>query len=124
MRVLIADDEILIVELLSLILSNYSVVSARNGKEAVEKYREFKPDLVLMDIMMPLMNGIEATKEILHLDPEAKILAVTASAEIQTREILDSGVSGILEKPFSPEQLIDAVETFRNKHRIRYARPN
>lgn len=115
MRVLIADDEILIVELLSLILSNYAVVSARNGKEAIEKYIEFKPDLVLMDIMMPLMNGIEATKEILQIDPHAKILAVTASAEVKTKEILDSGVSGILEKPFTPEQLLDTIESFRNK---------
>ena len=69
-RLLIADDDDVLRDLLGMDLSKeFEVIEARNGKEAVEKYVELKPDVVLMDIVMPEMDGVQATKEILKIDP-------------------------------------------------------
>jgi CheY-like chemotaxis protein len=76
-KILIVDDDLAVLEVLSLMLKDdYEVITATNGKEAIDKYRKFKPDLVLMDVVMPEMDGIRATKEILKIDPNAKIIAI------------------------------------------------
>jgi YesN/AraC family two-component response regulator len=67
-------------EILKIMLRDYKIIEASNGKEAVELYKKEKPDLVLMDIMMPVMSGIDAVKEIKKIDPNAKIVAITAYA--------------------------------------------
>ena len=112
MRILVTDDEVLLIELTRLMLSDYDIITATNGIEAVERYKEYTPDMVLMDIRMPLMDGIEATKEIMKIDPNAKILAVTACARIRAKEILDAGVLEIIEKPFDLQYLIDTIEKY------------
>ncbi len=109
-RILIVDDEPAIREVMKLILKNYEIVEASNGVEAVEKCEKKKPDLILMDIMMPRMNGIEATKTILEKFPDAKIVAVTAYATHKGKEMLEAGALEILEKPFGRRKLEELVE--------------
>jgi len=109
-RILIVDDEPAIREVMRLILKNYEVVEAANGLEALKKYKEYMPDLILMDIMMPRMNGIEATKAILESFPDAKIVAVTAYATHKGEEMLEAGAIDILEKPFGRKKLEGLVE--------------
>lgn len=111
MKILIVDDETLILELLKIMLSDYNVIGAVNGREAVEKYKESKPDIVFMDIMMPVMDGIEATKEILKIDSEAKVIAVTAYAKTKGKEMLEAGALDIIEKPFDPEDVKNIIKS-------------
>ena len=109
---MVVDDERIIIELLEDMLPSHKVVSATDGREAIEKYRELKPDMVLMDIRMPLADGIEATKEILKMDPNAKILAVTAYAHSMRKQIMEAGVLEIIEKPFSRQLLDDKIKEY------------
>jgi CheY-like chemotaxis protein len=115
MRVLIVEDDITLLEVIKLMLSDYEVILAANGREAVEKYRIYKPDIVLMDIVMPDMSGIEATKEILKMDPNAKILAITAFAVHKGKEMLEAGALEIIEKPFRRKELIERIEKYRER---------
>ena len=112
MKILIADDERDIIEILEFMLSEYEIISAKNGKEAVEKYKQFKPDVVLMDIVMPLMDGIEATREILKIDSGAKVLAQTAYANTKGKDILEAGALDVIEKPFDFKKLQDTIKKY------------
>lgn len=106
-RLLLAEDEQDLLTIYRMMLGDsYEVVEAQNGREAVELWQRFRPDLVLMDIQMPIMSGDAAIKEILGADPNAKILAVTAYR--YTREEL--GVP-VLSKGFGPSEFIAAVES-------------
>jgi len=92
--------------------SGFDVIGiAKNGKEAVEMYKNFpiKPDIIIMDHRMPIKNGIEASKEILSINSEAKI--IFASADTTIKEIAESiGVLCFKSKPFSNERLIQNIE--------------
>ncbi|MCS7130737.1 MAG: response regulator [Archaeoglobaceae archaeon] len=111
--VLIVEDDSAVLEVLETMLSErYKVITATNGKEAVNNYRMFKPDIVLMDIMMPVMDGIEATKEIKSKYPNAKIIGVTAFASQKGKEILEAGALEIIEKPFTKKKLIETIEKY------------
>ena len=84
---------------------------ARNGAEAVTKYTQLKPDLVTMDITMKEKDGLEAARDILAADPNARIVMVTALG--QEKILLDSiavGVRDFVVKPFTPERIISAVQ--------------
>ncbi len=113
-RVLIVDDSrylrLMIAEILKKI--GHSVCAeAENGDEAVAKYREHKPDLVTMDVVMPKKNGLQAIKEIMVMDPKAIIIIVTALGhEPLIRQGLNLGVKDFVIKPFTNEQLIQAVD--------------
>ncbi len=112
--VLIVDDETAIRELVSIMLSGrYRIVTARNGREAIEKFKVFKPDYVIMDVMMPLMNGIEAIKEMKNLNENVKIIALTAYAEKKREELIDAGVYEVISKPFRRRDLIHALQKNR-----------
>ncbi len=115
-RVLIADDHQLFREgLINLISSapDFEVVAeAKNGKEAVEKALEHIPDVVLIDIGMPVMNGTEATKLIKKKNPEIRIIAVSMHSDRQfVKGILEAGADGYLLKNCTYRQLIDAIES-------------
>jgi len=114
--ILIAEDEASNTLLLKVMLAklNLTIVDAKNGMEAVEICQSNKHvDLVLMDIKMPVMNGIEATKHIRALLPDLPIIAQTAYASAQDRiEIMASGCSDFISKPINQELLISMV----NKH--------
>ena len=113
-RVLIVDDAAFMRMMLKDILAkaSYEVVGeAANGKEAVESYKETKPDLVTMDITMPEMDGITAVKEIKKIDPQAKIIMVSAMG--QQAMVIDAIQSGALDfvvKPFQAPRVLEAVE--------------
>ncbi|AFK22137.1 response regulator [Pyrococcus sp. ST04] len=112
-RILIVDDAAFMRMLLKKILTQagHQVVGeASNGKEAVEKYKQLKPDLVTMDIVMPEMDGITAVKEIMKIDPNAKIIMITAvGQEAKVMEALKSGAKGYIVKPFQAQKVIEEV---------------
>ena len=113
-RVLVVDDSVFMRDIIKDIFAagGFSVVGeAGNGVEAVEKYKELKPDLVTMDITMKVKDGLEAAREILAGDPDARIIMVTALG--QEKMLLDSialGVRDFVVKPFTRERIISAVQ--------------
>ena len=117
------DDAAIVRKTLGEVLTtnNYEVVGeAENGKIAVRKYKELRPDLVIMDITMPEMNGIEATREIKKIDPKAKILICSVLG--QKRMVIDSFVAGatdFLVKPFRRDSVLEKVGEFVEKKGIR-----
>src|SRR3954469_24440399 len=113
-RVLIADDQVMVREGFSVLLNampDIEVVGeAVNGREAVERVRELAPDVVLMDIRMPELNGIEATREIVAADGAAKVLVLTTfDLDEYVYQALRAGASGFLLKDASARQLADGV---------------
>lgn len=114
MKILIVEDDEGMVELLAKILNNHELVIANDGKEAIDKFSKERPDLVLMDIELPRMNGVSATKEIRKIDPNAKIIAVTAFAVQRGREILREGALDVIVKPFKVKELLDKIERVVN----------
>ncbi|MER5603963.1 response regulator transcription factor [Streptomyces sp. NPDC002265] len=113
-RVLVADDQMMVREGFSVLLNampDIEVVGeAVNGREAVERVRELAPDVVLMDIRMPEMNGIEATREIVASDGTAKVLVLTTfDLDEYVYQALRAGASGFLLKDASARQLADGV---------------
>ncbi|MEU2909466.1 response regulator [Streptomyces massasporeus] len=113
-RVLIADDQMMVREGFSVLLNampDIEVVGeAVNGREAVVKVRELAPDVVLMDIRMPELNGIEATREIVAADGAAKVLVLTTfDLDEYVYQALRAGASGFLLKDASARQLADGV---------------
>lgn len=103
-RVLIVDDISFVRKSLKQILTSlgYEVVGeAANGREAVELYEQSRPDLVTMDLAMPVMNGIEATKKIIEIDPAANIVILTAlTQEHLVSEAIMAGAKDYILKPF------------------------
>jgi two-component system chemotaxis response regulator CheY len=82
-----------------------------NGNEAVEKYKELKPDLVTMDIIMPEMNGIEAVKAIIAIDPNARILMCSAMGQqAMVIEAIQAGARDFVIKPFQPARVLEAID--------------
>ncbi|MER5215777.1 response regulator transcription factor [Streptomyces sp. NPDC002838] len=113
-RVLIADDQMMVREGFSVLLNampDIEVVGeAVNGREAVDRVRELTPDVVLMDIRMPELNGIEATREIVAADGAAKVLVLTTfDLDEYVYQALRAGASGFLLKDASARQLADGV---------------
>lgn len=101
----------ILVRTLSIGLPNCSCIEAPNGEEAVNKYFDYHPVIVIMDLNMPNKNGIEATTEIMKRDPKAKIIILTALDQRWAEEKLKSvGVKAFLIKPFRPEILLDTVK--------------
>ena len=89
----------------------YQVLEAENGREAVDKYVQQRPDAVLLDITMPEMDGLAALKEIKRVDPTAKEAMVTAVGQQQVvMEAIQSGARDFVVKPFQPERVLAAVQ--------------
>ncbi|MFF5502953.1 response regulator [Streptomyces roseolus] len=113
-RVLIVDDQIMVREGFSVLLGampDIEVVGeAVNGREAVAQVAALRPDVVLMDIRMPELNGIEATREIVAADADAKVLVLTTfDLDEYVYQALRAGASGFLLKDASARQLADGV---------------
>jgi two-component system chemotaxis response regulator CheY len=113
-RVLVVDDAIFMRAMLKDIFSNagFEVVGeACHGLEAIERYKELKPDLTTMDIVMPLKNGIEATKEIIKQDPKAVIIMCSAlGQESLVMEAIEAGASDFVVKPPKAEDVLQVVK--------------
>jgi len=112
--VLVVDDAIFMRTMIGDILrqAGFEVVGeASSGVEAVQKYKELKPDLVTMDIVMPDMGGIDAVREIIKEDPEAKILMCSAMGQQGlVVEAIQAGARDFVVKPFQPSRVIEAVQ--------------
>src|SRR3954470_10133102 len=113
-RVLIADDHRLFAEALEAILAGESsmevVGRARNGAEALELALELEPDVVLMDISMPVMDGVEATRRIREARSDACVLMLTGSnAAVDIDRARDAGAAGYVTKDRIASQLVDAI---------------
>ncbi|UCF21224.1 MAG: response regulator [Gemmatimonadota bacterium] len=112
--VLIVDDAIFMRTMIADILkgAGFEVVGeASSGLEAVERYRELRPDMVTMDIVMPDMGGIDAVREIIKEDPEARILMCSAMGQQGlVIEAIQAGARDFVAKPFQPSRVLEAVQ--------------
>lgn len=113
-KVLIVDDAIFMRKMLGDILrkGGYEICAeADNGTEAVKKFIEYKPDLVTMDIIMPDISGIDAVKEIISKDSDAKIVMVSAMGhQSLVVEAIQAGAKDYVVKPFQPSRVLEAVQ--------------
>lgn len=93
--------------------AGFIVHEAKNGQQAIEKWQSCQPDLILMDIQMPVMNGYDATAYIKQQDPKLPIIALTASTlEFELNEILSVGCNSFIYKPFKREQLLQIINQY------------
>lgn len=84
---------------------------AENGAEAIKLYKELKPEIVLMDITMPEVDGIEATKKIKEYDPDAKVIMVSAMGQmVKVCEAIDAGAKDFVVKPFDPDKILQCID--------------
>jgi two-component system chemotaxis response regulator CheY len=113
-RLMIVDDTLFMRRMLRDLLTSHEydvVAEARNGREAVENYRQNQPDLVIMDITMPEMDGIEAARAILQEHPKARIVMCSALGQNEpVMEALKAGARDFVLKPFLPEKVLEAVQ--------------
>lgn len=112
-NILICDDAAFMRMMIKDILTKngYTVAGeAENGAKAVEKYTELKPDLVLMDITMPEMDGIQALNKIRELDPKASVIMCSAMGQqAMVIESIQSGAKDFIVKPFQADRVLEAV---------------
>ena len=113
-KILIAEDNDSNYILMTYILKKYyQFERAKNGQEAVEKVEKDSFDIVLMDIKMPIMDGLEATKAIKAIRPELPIVALTANAFDSDRQLaMDAGCDDFLSKPVSSELCLKTIKKF------------
>jgi len=113
-KVLIVDDAAFMrISIKNMLTKNgYEVVGeAENGMIGVEMFKELHPDIVTMDITMPEMSGLDALKEITKIDPQAKVVMVSAMGqEAMVREAIVSGAKGFIVKPFKEDGIIAAIK--------------
>ncbi len=111
--ILVVDDELFFRELLRNILekAGFTVVAeAADGIEAVEKYREHRPDIIIMDIFMPGKHGIDATKEIVSFDGNARVLICSGVGfNDDVEAALQAGAKDVVLKPFIPEEIVEII---------------
>lgn len=112
-RILVVDDEIFFRKVLRDMLEKIGftvVAEAADGREAVEQFRTHRPHVVIMDIYMPDKNGIEATREMIAISKNAKVLIGSASdMDYDNQAALDAGASAIVKKPFAPKEVYEAI---------------
>lgn len=115
-KVMIVDDALFMRKMLSDILKKEGFeicAEAENGKDALDKYQQLKPDVVTMDIVMPKVNdidGIGAVKEIIKNDPGAKIIMVSAMGQHSlVVEAIQAGAKDFITKPFQPSRVLEAI---------------
>jgi two-component system chemotaxis response regulator CheY len=112
-KVLVVDDSLITINKLSRILEELGhevVGTARNGADAIKVYADVTPTLVTMDITMPTMDGIEATRRIIALDPNARVVVVTSHGqERMVLDAVDAGAQGYIVKPIKPAKITTAL---------------
>lgn len=119
-KILVVDDEPTIVRLMEFILARqgHEMLAAVNGEEALQKIKAHEPDLVLLDIMMPRIDGYEVAR-LVRADPEmAHLPIIMLSAKAQEEDIRKGGEVGVNEyitKPFSPEHLVQVVADYLSR---------
>ena len=117
-RIVVAEDEAIIrMDLVEMLTeAGYQIVGqASNGREAIDLVRECKPDLAILDVKMPVLDGISAAEEIIHIAP---VLMLTAFSQKELIErARDAGVMAYVVKPFSVSDLIPAIEIAISRHK-------
>ncbi len=113
-KILIVDDAQFMRKVIRdlLVKHNYTdIVEAEDGLVAVEQFQDHRPDLIIMDITMPSMDGIETLKQIRKIDKNAKVLICSAMGqEAMVREALKQGAKDFVVKPFKPDRVLNAIE--------------
>jgi two-component system chemotaxis response regulator CheY len=116
MRMMIVDDSNIVRSRISRLiedprLSSFSLVGmASNGVDAIKMFTETSPDMVTMDLTMPGIDGVECTEALMELNPDTRILVISALSDKATAiNALKKGAQGFLYKPFSDEEIIDAL---------------
>jgi len=113
-RVLIVDDAVVMRMMIKEILAKngFEVVGeAQNGTEAVEKYKNLRPDVVTMDMVMPGVDGITAVRQIISEDPSARILMCTSMGqETLLNEAIEAGAKSYITKPFQPAKILESID--------------
>ncbi|NLC68473.1 MAG: response regulator [Clostridiaceae bacterium] len=112
-KILIVDDAAFMRMMIKDILTRngYHIIGeAENGARAIEKYKEMQPDLVIMDITMPEVDGIQAVKDIKKMDADAKIIMCSAMGQqAMVIESIQAGAKDFIVKPFQADRVVDAV---------------
>lgn len=112
--VLVVDDLAFVRTTLTDILtdSGYQVIAqAADGIEAVEKWKQFRPDLVTMDVVMPRLNGVDATKEIMKLDRNSTVVMISSMDQVHlVMEAIQVGAKDYIQKPFSAKDVISVLD--------------
>ena len=112
-RVMIVDDSAFMRSLLSKVITRHGyevAAEAENAEDALKKYRETKPDIVIMDIIMPEIDGITAVKELMKIDPDAKIIMCSSvGQEAMIKDAIEAGAKGFITKPFKEEKIIEEL---------------
>lgn len=114
LRILVVDDAAFMRAMLSKAVEERGWTlagEASDGKEAIERFRELRPDLVTLDITMPVLDGLSALKAIMLLDPEARVIMCSAVGLQRNIDIaIAAGAKSFLIKPFSNEDVVQAIE--------------
>lgn len=112
LKILIVEDEKRLAQLLKDSISNsfFSVVIASNGEDGLKKFKSFKPDIIITDIMMPFCNGLEMTLQIKELDESIPIIVLSAHSDKEKLlKAIDLGINKYFIKPFDPEELLEHI---------------
>lgn len=113
-KFLVCDDSILARKSMSAMLNSFgydNVIEVSNGEDAVNKYKAEKPDIVFLDIVMPVKDGITATKEIIEFDPDAKIVVISSvGTQTHLREVIKAGAKDFIQKPVDQNLLKQVIE--------------
>lgn len=119
-NILIIDDARLIREKLSAILSKQGhtiIGTAENGQEGLVQFKKLKPDLVTLDITMPVMDGIETLKEIMKVDPQACVVICSAMGQQRlVVEAIEIGAKDFIIKPFDDKRIIETIHLILSAH--------
>ena len=114
--ILVVEDDIELLDLYAEILqvNMYNVQTAINGEEAVSKYRQIHPDLVVMDGNMPKLDGYEAFSQIIEMDKNAKVVIVTGYSEfeLKNKRALEQGLVSVISKPIGVDMLLDLAKKY------------
>lgn len=117
-KVIVIDDDIDTLEVFSefLEIKDINVVGrGHDGRKAAELYEKYRPDIVIMDAMMPEFDGFYGIKTIREINPDAKIIMVTATVSDETEKKLnESNVSAVVKKPYKIEELINLIDNLKN----------
>lgn len=112
LKILAVDDSVAILDAIREVLTStgHIVETADNGAQALDKYNSFKPDMVTLDVAMPVMDGEETLRRLIELDPNARVIMLTACEHKEMiQKCLRNGAIGFLVKPFSGKELINAI---------------
>jgi len=115
-RILLVDDSIVFAQLLQKVLEDsglFEVVGhAKNGIEGIQLYTTLKPDIVCMDLIMPEMDGLQAIRNIISLDKDAKIVVISSATGVvgKIMEAIKFGAKNAISKPLEPEKVIEILK--------------